>query len=186
MATSPARGTSRRGILGADDVQELIGEPEGTEIVLYCHSGVRSARAAAALGAAGYTLGTTASPGTWSHGTSGEAPPLARLDRAPLAEAVLSNTQGRRARRGVPRRTDAAGPGATDGRWALPGGWADVGESLAEAVVREVREESGYTTRAVKLLAVANLGRYQDGRPLRPNSTSSSSAASSCRRSRAS
>lgn len=57
----------------------------------------------------------------------------------------------------------------TDGRWALPGGWADVGESLAEAVVREVREESGYTTRAVKLLAVANLGRYQDGRPLRPN-----------------
>ena len=57
----------------------------------------------------------------------------------------------------------------TDGRWALPGGWADVGESLAEAVVREVREESGYTTRAVKLLAVSNLGRYQDGRPLRPN-----------------
>jgi ADP-ribose pyrophosphatase YjhB (NUDIX family) len=57
----------------------------------------------------------------------------------------------------------------TDGRWALPGGWADVGESLAEAVVREVREESGYSTRAVKLLAVLNLGRYQDGRPLRPN-----------------
>jgi len=57
----------------------------------------------------------------------------------------------------------------SDGRWALPGGWADVGESLAEAVVREVREESGYDTRAVKLLAVANLGRYQDGRLLRPN-----------------
>ena len=57
----------------------------------------------------------------------------------------------------------------TDGRWALPGGWADVGESLAEAVVREVREESGYSTRAVKLLAVLNLGHYQDGRPLRPN-----------------
>lgn len=57
----------------------------------------------------------------------------------------------------------------SDGRWALPGGWADVGESLSEAVVREVREESGYETRAAKLLAVANLGRYQDGRPLRPN-----------------
>jgi ADP-ribose pyrophosphatase YjhB (NUDIX family) len=57
----------------------------------------------------------------------------------------------------------------SDGRWSLPGGWADVGESLSEAVVREVREESGYATRAVKLLAVANLGRYQDGRPLRPN-----------------
>ena len=32
-----------------------------------------------------------------------------------------------------------------------------------------MREESGYDTRAVKLLAVANLGRYQDGRLLRPN-----------------
>lgn len=40
-----------------------------------------------------------------------------------------------------------------DGLWTLPGGWADVNESAAEAVVREVREESGYTTRAVKLLA---------------------------------
>src|ERR1039458_5917430 len=41
-----------------------------------------------------------------------------------------------------------------DGGWTLPGGWADVGESPAEATVREVREESGYETRAVKLLAV--------------------------------
>jgi ADP-ribose pyrophosphatase YjhB (NUDIX family) len=57
----------------------------------------------------------------------------------------------------------------SDGRWALPGGWADVGESMSEAVVREVREESGYETRAVKLLNVANLGHFQDGRELRPN-----------------
>jgi ADP-ribose pyrophosphatase YjhB (NUDIX family) len=56
-----------------------------------------------------------------------------------------------------------------DGRWTLPGGWADVGESPSEAVVREVREESGYETQAVKLLAVYNLGRFRDGRPLRPN-----------------
>ena len=41
-----------------------------------------------------------------------------------------------------------------DGFWSLPGGWADVGESPREAVVREVFEESGYTTRATKLLAV--------------------------------
>lgn len=40
-----------------------------------------------------------------------------------------------------------------DGLWTLPGGWADVNESASEAVVREVREESGYETRAVKLLA---------------------------------
>lgn len=40
-----------------------------------------------------------------------------------------------------------------DGLWTLPGGWADVGDSPAEATEREIREESGYETRAVKLLA---------------------------------
>lgn len=43
---------------------------------------------------------------------------------------------------------------ADGGRWTLPGGWVDVGESPREAVVREVHEESGYETRPVKLLAV--------------------------------
>jgi ADP-ribose pyrophosphatase YjhB (NUDIX family) len=56
-----------------------------------------------------------------------------------------------------------------DGRWTLPGGWADVGESAAEAVVREVQEESGYATRADRLIGVYNLDRLRDGRPLRPN-----------------
>jgi ADP-ribose pyrophosphatase YjhB (NUDIX family) len=41
-----------------------------------------------------------------------------------------------------------------DSLWTLPGGWADVNESPSEAVVREVLEESGYQTRAVKLLAL--------------------------------
>jgi ADP-ribose pyrophosphatase YjhB (NUDIX family) len=40
-----------------------------------------------------------------------------------------------------------------DGRWSLPGGWAEVGQSAAESVEREVREESGYIVKAVKLLA---------------------------------
>lgn len=40
-----------------------------------------------------------------------------------------------------------------DGGWALPGGWAEVGQSAAESVEREVREESGYIVKAVKLLA---------------------------------
>ncbi|MBE9106886.1 NUDIX hydrolase [Nostoc cf. edaphicum LEGE 07299] len=41
-----------------------------------------------------------------------------------------------------------------DGCWTLPGGWADVGESPSEAVVKEIYEESGYQARAIKLLAV--------------------------------
>ena len=41
-----------------------------------------------------------------------------------------------------------------DGLWSLPGGWAEVSDSPSEAVVREVYEESGYYTEAVRLLAV--------------------------------
>lgn len=47
-----------------------------------------------------------------------------------------------------------------DGAWSLPGGWADVNESAAEAVVREVYEESGYRTRAVKLLALYDRDKH--------------------------
>ena len=47
-----------------------------------------------------------------------------------------------------------------DGHWTLPGGWVEVGESPSEAVVREVREESGYETRAVKLLALFDRDRH--------------------------
>lgn len=47
-----------------------------------------------------------------------------------------------------------------DGLWTLPGGWADVNESPAEAVVREVYEESGYRTRAVRLLALYDRNRH--------------------------
>lgn len=39
-------------------------------------------------------------------------------------------------------------------RWTLPGGWADVSQTPAESAVREVREETGYEARAVKLAAV--------------------------------
>jgi ADP-ribose pyrophosphatase YjhB (NUDIX family) len=47
-----------------------------------------------------------------------------------------------------------------DRRWTLPGGWADVNESPREAVVREVMEESGYHTRAGKLLAVWDRAKH--------------------------
>ena len=48
----------------------------------------------------------------------------------------------------------------SDGLWTLPGGWADIGESPGEAVVREVWEESGYRVRAVKLLAVYDRNKH--------------------------
>ncbi len=41
-----------------------------------------------------------------------------------------------------------------DGKWALPGGWADVGYSPSEMVVKEVREEAGLHVKASRLLAV--------------------------------
>lgn len=50
-----------------------------------------------------------------------------------------------------------------DGCWALPGGWADIGDSPSEVIVREIQEESGYLTRAVKLLAVYD--RDRQGHP---------------------
>ena len=43
---------------------------------------------------------------------------------------------------------------ADNGRWTLPGGWADVNETPSQAVVKEVLEESGFETQAIKLLAV--------------------------------
>jgi ADP-ribose pyrophosphatase YjhB (NUDIX family) len=48
-----------------------------------------------------------------------------------------------------------------DGCWTLPGGWVDVGESPSEAVVREVLEESGYSTRAEKLIALWDRDRHE-------------------------
>ena len=48
----------------------------------------------------------------------------------------------------------------SDGKWTLPGGWADVCASPAENVVREVREESGFETKATKLLAVLDRSKH--------------------------
>jgi ADP-ribose pyrophosphatase YjhB (NUDIX family) len=48
----------------------------------------------------------------------------------------------------------------SDGLWTLPGGWADVGDSPAEAVAREIREESGFVTRVVKLIALHDRNKH--------------------------
>ena len=45
------------------EIRELVGLPEGAEIVAYCHSGSRSALAVAALRAAGYDARNYA--GSW-------------------------------------------------------------------------------------------------------------------------
>jgi ADP-ribose pyrophosphatase YjhB (NUDIX family) len=47
----------------------------------------------------------------------------------------------------------------SDGCWTLPGGWADVNQSAAECVVREIWEESGFRARALKLAAVRDYQR---------------------------
>ena len=46
-----------------EEVRELVGLPDGAEIVAYCHSGSRSAAAAEVLRAAGYAARNY--PGSW-------------------------------------------------------------------------------------------------------------------------
>ena len=49
----------------------------------------------------------------------------------------------------------------SDGFWTLPGGWADVNQSASECVEREIQEESGFQTRALKLAAVWDYRRQR-------------------------
>ena len=48
----------------------------------------------------------------------------------------------------------------SDGLWTLPGGFADVGDSPSIAVEREVLEESGFTAKATKLVALFDRNRH--------------------------
>ena len=48
-----------------------------------------------------------------------------------------------------------------DGNWALPGGWADLGDSPATVAEREVWEESGFRVKAEKVVAVIDANRIQ-------------------------
>jgi len=54
----------------------------------------------------------------------------------------------------------------TDGRWSLPGGWADPGDAPSVAVTREILEETGYHSSAVKLIACWDREIQQNPPPL--------------------
>lgn len=41
-----------------------------------------------------------------------------------------------------------------DGKWTLPGGWADINDTPSRAIEKEVEQETGFTARAVKLAAL--------------------------------
>jgi ADP-ribose pyrophosphatase YjhB (NUDIX family) len=49
----------------------------------------------------------------------------------------------------------------TDGKWSLPGGWADVNDSPALAIEKEIEQESGFTAQAVKLAALYDRNKHE-------------------------
>lgn len=51
-----------------------------------------------------------------------------------------------------------------DGKWCLPGGWADVGDVPSEAAAREVHEEAGFACVPRKVIGVFDANRH--GQPL--------------------
>lgn len=48
-----------------------------------------------------------------------------------------------------------------DGNWAMPGGWADLGNAPASVAEREVWEESGFRVKAEKVVAVIDANRIE-------------------------
>ncbi len=75
----------------------------------------------------------------------------------PGASAIVVNDQGQVL---MQRRTD-------NSRWALPGGVMDIGESIGETIVREVREETGLDVEPDYIVGVysdpGHVFAYSDG-----------------------
>ena len=75
----------------------------------------------------------------------------------PGASAIVTDDQGRIL---LQRRSDNA-------RWALPGGVMDIGESIGQAIVREVREETGLEVTPEDIVGVysdpGHVFAYDDG-----------------------
>ena len=47
----------------------------------------------------------------------------------------------------------------SDERWAMPGGWADVGDIPSEVAIRETKEESGFDVKPIKVIGVFDANR---------------------------
>jgi ADP-ribose pyrophosphatase YjhB (NUDIX family) len=49
-----------------------------------------------------------------------------------------------------------------DGRWSLPGGWADVNTSVSESAIRECLEEAGAVVKPARIIAIHTANRHND------------------------
>jgi ADP-ribose pyrophosphatase YjhB (NUDIX family) len=47
----------------------------------------------------------------------------------------------------------------TDNMWAMPGGWADIGDIPSEVAIRETKEESGFDVKPTKVIGVYDANR---------------------------
>lgn len=47
-----------------------------------------------------------------------------------------------------------------DGKWTIPGGWADIGNTPTEVAIKEIREETGLNAEVVRLLAIYDKQRH--------------------------
>lgn len=48
---------------------------------------------------------------------------------------------------------------STDNCWAMPGGWADVGDIPSDVAIRETKEESGFDVKPIKVVGVYDANR---------------------------
>lgn len=76
----------------------------------------------------------------------------------PGVAAIIQDEEGRIL---LQRRSD-------NGLWGLPGGSVEIGESVRDAIVREVREETGLAAQVIRLIGVYSdpkfqIVRYADG-----------------------
>lgn len=50
---------------------------------------------------------------------------------------------------------------SVDNKWTIPGGWADIGNTPKEVVIKEIKEETGIDVEVVRLLAIYDKQRHE-------------------------